>query len=80
MSRVRSLTAPQARRLYAAAHGKPPPKRLAHALKKLHAELEKLDAGLVEQLIEIVLRDERDAAFPAEADSSPREPRGGGIE
>ena len=75
-SRVRSLTAPQARRLYAAAHGKPPPKRLAHALKKLHAELEKLDAGLVEQLIEIVLRDERDAAFPAEADSSPREPRG----
>ena len=76
MSRVRSLTAPQARRLYAAAHGKPPPKRLAHALKKLHAELEKLDAGLVEQLIEIVLRDERDAAFPAEADSSPREPRG----
>jgi hypothetical protein len=74
---VRSLTAPQARRLYAAAHGKPPPKRLAHALKKLHAELEKLDAGLVEQLIEIVLRDERDAAFPAfPADSSPREPRG----
>ena len=59
-SRVRRLTAPQARRLYAAAHGKPPPKRLTHALKKLLAELEKLDEGLVEQLIEIALRDERD--------------------
>ena len=61
-SQVRSLTAPQARRLYAAAHGKQPPKRVTHALKKLHAELEKLDAGLVEQLIGIVLQDERDAA------------------
>jgi transposase-like protein len=57
---VRRLTAPQARRLYAAAHGKPPPKRLTHALKKLLAELEKLDDELVEQLIEIALRDERD--------------------
>jgi hypothetical protein len=69
-SRVRRLTAPQARRLYAAAHGKPPPKRLTHALKKLLAELEKLDDELVEQLIEIALRDERDETNDDDDDAS----------
>ena len=60
--RGRSLTLRQARALYVAAHGMPPPKRMAHALKKLHAELEKLDAGLVERLVGVVLCDETEAA------------------
>lgn len=56
-TQVKRLTLAQARRLYAAAHGRQPPKRLS-TLKKLRHELSKLDDLIVEQLLEIVLAEE----------------------
>ena len=56
-TQVKRLTLAQARRLYAAAHGRQPPKRLS-TLKKLRHELSKLDELIVEQLLEMVLAKE----------------------
>ena len=67
-TQTRRLTMSQARLLFAAAHGSAPPKRLG-TLKKLRAELDKLDPSVVAELAPAVLGESTRSGRPKPAPS-----------
>lgn len=67
-TQTRRLTMSQARLLFTAAHGSAPPKRLG-TLKKLRAELDKLDPSVVAELAPAVLGESTPSGRPKPAPS-----------